>query len=238
MPQTVFDVGDTITSRLSLGVTPDGTTNVSLAVTKPDGTTQVTTSVAGPVNVDEYTAQWTATQPNDYVAVWTVTGTGAGVQAKVYNVRPLPSPDNTRPTWAPFLSRVADLVPALTIDRTTPGSVTMWGTFNGNTWPTDEQAMRLVDAATRTINATLGTVAPALYPLAGDVAALRAAAAIQRAYPRNPADLATADALDRRADADMARLVTANSAAGAAVLASPLAQWAFPSPVAWGDTNL
>jgi hypothetical protein len=79
MPQTVYDIGDPITSRLKLGVTPDGTTAVTVAVTKPDGTSQAVTGPTGPVNSDEWTAQWTAAMANDYVAVWTVTGTGAGV---------------------------------------------------------------------------------------------------------------------------------------------------------------
>jgi hypothetical protein len=38
MPQTVYDVGDPITSRLKLGVTPDGTTVATVAVQRPDGT--------------------------------------------------------------------------------------------------------------------------------------------------------------------------------------------------------
>jgi hypothetical protein len=235
MPQTVYDVGDPITSRLKLGVAPDGTTIVTVTVTKPDGTTQ--TGVAGPTRdgaTDEYTAQWTADYlgGGDYVAKWTVTGTGAGVQAKVYNVRPIPSA-RTRVAWAPFLSSVGDYVPRLTIDTTTPGQAVPLGTFSGQTDPTDEQVMRLIDQAISTVAGPLVTVVPALYDLAGAVVSMRAAAAVQRAYARNPQDYAAADALDRRADASYAVLSAANAANADG--GAPLAEYAFPDPVPWGD---
>jgi hypothetical protein len=239
MPQTVYDQGDPITSRVKLGVTPDGTTVVTVVVTRPDGTQQYSGAPsAGPVNGDEYTYQWTASQANDYVAVWTVTGAGAGVQAKVYNVRPLPTASNTRPAWAPFLSDVADYIPRLTIDMTSPGSAVEYGTFNGLTTPTDEQAMRLLDRAVGSVVAAAGVVQPGVYQQAGTAAALRTAAAIQRAYPRGADDRAAADALDRRADAELARLVAANAAAGATGATALVPAWAFPDPPAWGDKNL
>lgn len=235
MPQTVYDVGDPITSRLKLGVVPDGTTVVIVAVTKPDGTAQA--GVAGPTldGLDEYTAQWVADYAagGDYVAKWTVTGTGAGVQAKVYNVRPTPSA-RTRVSWAPFLSQVADYVPRLTIDTVTPGESIPLGTFTGQTDPTDEQVMRLIDQALTTVAGPLVSLAPALYDLATTVVSMRTAAAVQRAYARNAQDYAAADALDRRADAAYATLVTADASAtepgGVAGL-----EWSFPDPVPWGD---
>lgn len=241
MPQTVYDVGDPITSRLKLGVTPDGTTNVTVAVTKPDGSAQSVTGPSGPVNTDEYVAQWTAdhTDGGDYVAVWTVTGTGAGVQAKVYNVRRLPTASDDRPSWAPFLSDVADHCPWLTVDVVTPGSALHYGTFTGNTWPTDEQAQRHVDQAVTSVSAAAGTIATSLYPMARVVASLRAAAAIIRAYPRDPNDLNTADALDRRADAELKRLIDANTEAGQdPVDGGLLPLYAFPDAPSWGDLYL
>lgn len=236
MPQTVYDVGDPITSRLKLGVAPDVGTAVTVTVTKPDGAAQA--GVAGPSRdglTDEYVAQWTAdyTAGGDYVAKWTVTGTGAGVQAKVYNVRPIPSA-RTRPSWSPFLSQVADYVPRLTIDTVTPGVAIPLGTFTGQTDPTDEQVMRLIDQAFATVAAPLVTVAPTLYDLATVVVSLRAAAAVQRAYARNPQDYAAADALDRRADSSYTVLSVANASAtdpGGV----PSLEWSFPDPVPWGD---
>lgn len=249
--QTVFDAGDPITSRLKLGVTPDGTTIADILVYRPDGTLLTGVAESGPVG-DEYTAQWYATQtglaggealPGDWVAVWTVNGTGAGVQPKVYNVRALPSPSSTRPTWTPYLSEVADYVPRLTIDVTTPGSAVEYGTFNGNTNPTDGQAQRILDGAVNSIDGRVGTITTALAGLARVVASQRAAAAILRAYPRSTsptADLQAADALDRRADLDLTVLIAgaADSSGSVGDANAQLPAWTFPSPPAWGDLNL
>lgn len=112
MPQTVYDVGDPITSRLKLGVTPDGSTVATVTLQRPDGTSVAITP--GAWVGDEKTAQFYATDDGtvsgtllaaagDWLAVWKVTGTGASVTPKVYNVAPLPG-TGTRPSWSPFLS--------------------------------------------------------------------------------------------------------------------------------------
>lgn len=236
----MFDLGDPITSRLALGVTPDGTTTVTVAWTKPDGTEATPATQAGPTG-DEYSSQITsADMAGDWLAVWTVTGTGAGVQAKIYNVRALPSASDTRPAWAPFLSDVADHVPYLTVDTVTPGSVIHLGTFTPTTTPTDEPAQRHVDAAVRSVAAAVGTLNEDLYGMGRNVAALRAAASIARAYPRDDGDLQTAAALDARADAELTRLKSANDAAGGGSGAEVhlLPVWAFPDSVPWGDSYL
>ena len=103
MVQSVFDIGDPITSRLKLGVTPDGTTSATVSVRRPDGTalTGLIVSAWGGTDGDEKTVQWFATNDGsagaatseadgDWLAVWTVTGKGASVTAKVYSVYPLP----------------------------------------------------------------------------------------------------------------------------------------------------
>ncbi len=242
MVQTVFDVGDPITSRLKLGVAPDGTTVVAVAVTAPDGTAQTVVGPTGPVNVDEYMAQWTATMAGDYVATWSVTGTGAGVQSKVFVVRAAPLASDDRPVWAPYLSDVADHVPYLTVDTTTPGDATFLRTFSGYTSPTDSQAARITDQAVVSVMAAVGTVNDSLHGMARLVASLRAAAAILRAYPRDPNDpndRALAQDLDRRADAELAVLKAANEAAGEAQVPAALAPvWSFPQSVSWGDAYL
>jgi hypothetical protein len=140
--------------------------------------------------------------------------------------------------WAPALTDVADYIPTRTLDATAPGSGTFLGTFNANTTPTDVQAQRLIDKAVAEVLGVVGaTVETALYDLAKTVAALRAAASIERAYPDRDADINTAVELDQRADAALARLLAANSAAGgAAPVAHPA--WSFPAPVNWGDVNL
>lgn len=235
---TVYDVGDTITAVLRLDTQPDGGTTVGVEWTAPDGTTS-TGTVTGPVGRD-CTSSIAADQVGDWLAVWTVTGPGEGVTAQVYPVRALPSASDDRPAWTPFLSQVADHVPYLTVDTVTPGSALHLGTFTANTWPTDAQAQRLTDAAVTWVRGAIGTVASAVYDLAAQVAALRAAAAIARAYPRDDGDLAAAAALDARADADLIRLKTANDAAGGGdgseVALLPV--YSFPAPVPWGDDYL
>lgn len=246
MPQTVFDVGDPITSRLKLGITPGGDTAVTVKVYRPDGTAIADPAISawGGAAGDEKTAQWYATDDGtagaatgsadgDWLAVWKVTGAGAGTQAKVYNVRALATASDTRPLWAPFLSDVADYIPTRTLDITVPGSALFLGTFNGNTTPTDEQAQRHIDKAVASILATLGAVLPAAEPLARTVASLRAAASIERAYPDRDAQVNTAEQLDARANAELRQLITAN--AGGSTDTALLPQWAFPDPVSYGD---
>jgi hypothetical protein len=246
MTQTVFLVGNPITSRLTLGVMPDGTTAAAVVVRRPDGTTVSTTAVSAPVG-DVYTVQWFATDTGlaggttdasagDWVAVWTVTGTGATVAPKVYNVIPLPG-TGSRAVWTPFLSQVADLVPYLTEDSVTPGQVWL-GTFTGTTSPTDEQAQRHVDAAVAYVTASTGTVPASLQALAKAVAAQRAAATILRAFARTAEQRDGADALDRRTTTDLAALVAAAEAGGSAPSSGALPVAFFPDPTIHGDWNL
>jgi hypothetical protein len=226
MAQTVFDLGDPIVSRLTLGVIPDGSTLVSVAILKPDGTALTPPSITGPTGQD-YTAQFTAAQSGDYVAVWTVAGTGAGVQAKVYNVRPLPDPSNTRPVWTPFLSEVGDFVPSKTRDITA-GSDVIFGTFNGLTHPDDGQAQRMVDKAVTGILSGIGTIAPSEYAQARSVAAIRAAADIELAWPERSADLTLYTALSTRFELEWKKLD---------VLSTNVPKWTMPDAPAWKDIS-
>lgn len=245
MPQTVYDVGDPITSRLKLGVTPDGTSVATVTVTRPDGTVLAGLSPGAWVG-DEKTVQWYATDDGtpsgtvvsaggDWLAVWKVTGTGASVSAKVYNVTPLPG-TSTRVSWSPFLSDVADHVPWLTVDTTTPGSQIYLGTFTGNTSPTDEQAQRHIDAAAAFVGAGFGILTGQLPRMARAVTALRAAATLALAFARHAEDRATAAALERQAAADLKVLQNAVENASASTLATAPVMFA-PDPVWWGDIN-
>lgn len=249
MPQSIFTAGNPISSRLKLGIVPDGTTNASCAVWRPDGTTVGTTAPSawfGP-DGDEKTVQWYATDDGtagaatdnadgDWLAVWTVTGTGATTAAKVYSVLPLPG-TGTRPDWSPFLSHVADHVPFLTESASLPGQVWL-GTFTGDTAPTDEQAQRHVDAAVATLAARVGTIPAALYPLARAVAAARAAASILRAFARTDEARTAADALDLRADASLGQLVDAAESAGSVASVGPGPVGYFPAAKWYGDFDL
>lgn len=251
MAQTVYDAGDLITSRLSLGVVPDGTSAATVVVTRPDGS-----AVAGMMPSawvgSEKTVQFYATDDNtaggatalsvgDWVATWTVTGTGASVSAKTYNVLALPVANDDRPAWAPTLSQVADHVPWLTVDVTNPAAQTYLGIFTGNTEPSDEQAQRVTDDAISIVGTYVGVVPVTsqakIYRLAQTAASLRAAAMLARAFPRRREDIDTSALLMTDAITAAAALEEATAAVGAdPVNAQPL--WYAPDPVAWGDWNL
>lgn len=252
MAQTVFDVGDPVTSRLNLGVVPDVTSVASVAVQRPDGTVIAGLSTSAWVG-QEKTVQWYATDDGtvsgtklhasgDWLAVWTVVGTGASVSAKVYNVRLLPSPSETRPVWTPFLSDVADYVAYLTVDATIPGQQVFLGTFTGNTVPADEQVQRIVDREVQIVtSATVGSTAmpSGLYSMASAVVALRAAAIIARTYPRtDEIDLRFANTLDAWAKSALADLVAAVGELGGGPGAGPAPVGYFPDAPDWQDKYL
>lgn len=246
MAQTVFTVGNPITSKLALGVAHDGTTNVSITVYRPDGTAIAPPAISAWVG-EEKTAQFYATDDGtaagttllatgDWVVIWRVTGTGAVTAAKVYNVAPLPG-TGTRPVWSPFLSEVADFVPWLTVSTITPGDQTYLGTFNGNTSPTDEQAQRHVDAAAAFVGAGFGTLTTTLQDMARTVTAMWAASTLALAFARNAEDRATAAALERQAASSLKSLQAAADNAGADNLSAVPVMYA-PAPVWYGDLPL
>jgi hypothetical protein len=253
MAQTVYDVGEPITSRLKLGITPDGTTTATVTVKRPDGTviTGLTASGWGGTGGDEKTVQFYATDDGvsgsatdssagDWLVVWRVTGTGASVTPKVYSVRALPDTVDY-PGYIPFLSDIADHVPWLTLDNTAPGADTFLGTFTGSTWPQDDQVHRLTRLTTLPISARWPVLSDSVHELARAYIALRVAAQLARSYPRGEGDLATADRLAAEADALWASLteLADNSATGPdPAAAAQVPVWSFPAPVSWGDDYL
>lgn len=252
MAQTVYDVGDLITSRLDLGVTPDGSTVATFVVQRPDGAVISGLSASGWVGQQKTVQFWatddgTATgtkvhSSGDWLVVWTVTGTGASVTAKIYSVRLLPNASEGRPVWTPFLSDVADYVAYLTVDRTTPGQQVYLGTFTGDTVPTDEQVQRIVDREVQIVeSATIGTFAmpSLLYPLASAVVALRAAAIIARTYQRtDEIDLRFANTLDAWAKTALDDLVKAVGEQGGGPGSGPAPVGYFPDAPKWQDQYL
>lgn len=245
MPQTVYDVGDLITSRLNLGVDPDGSSVATVTVQRPDGTT-IAASPGAWVG-REKTAQFYATDDGiagsattsaagDWVAVWRVVGTGASTTPKVYNVAPLPG-TSTRPSWSPFLSDVGDHVPFLTIDTTQPADQVYLGTFNGVTSPTDEVAQRHIDRAASIVGAGFTTLSGALVGMARTVTALFAAASLCRAYARDQATRQLADSLSTDARLQLKVLKDAVDNAGTTTMNALPVMYA-PAPVPWGDDLL
>jgi hypothetical protein len=247
MSQTVYDVGDPITSRIKLGVTPDGTTQVTVSVTSPTGAT-INPLLGAWENTDERVAQFHATADGtdtgsatgadgDWLVVWRITGTGANVLPKVYNVAPLPG-TSVRPAWSPFLSDVADHVPYLTVDSITPGTQIYLGTFTGYTAPTDEVAQRHIDRVVAMMLPSIANISATLRPAARSVAALRAAASLARAYPRRPEDMSAAEALTAAADSAWTMLVDAAEAEGTVGGSVLTPVWYFPTPKRYADLDL
>lgn len=260
MPADVYYPGNPITATLRLGRTPGPDTVVTVSVSRPGDRAAIAAPVITAWAGEEKTATFYATDDGlaagttaqavgDWLAVWTVVGTGAQVVPQVYPVAALPGA-GTRPTWSPFLSDVAKHVMRLSLDRLSPGVEVPLGTFTATTDPTDQQAQRHIDDAVDSIVARLGgTVGAGSAPLASVVASLRAAAAIARGHARSDSDIRTADALDHRADVEMAALIEVDAItsppgepggtgtdAGARETGVPY--WDFPPPPAWADIDL
>ena len=146
----------------------------------------------------------------------------------------------TAPSWAPDLTRVAAYVPHRTMVRntgTSSGSIT--GTFSDATAPTGDQVnMLVVDACARVTN-RCGPIDPALWPMATAVAAILAAALVERAYPTNQSDVATSDSLEAQGEKMLAELESANEALTGEDPDDPAAHlmpvWSFPPADPWGD---
>ena len=258
MAPDVYYTGNLVTARFRLGQAPAADTVVTVAVYRPGDGAAIAAPAITPWSGDERTTAFYATDDGlaagtvaeaagDWLVIWTATGTGAKVEPQVYQVAALPGA-GIRPSWSPFLSDVAKHVIRMTVDRLNPGLEVPLGTFTPNTDPTDQQAQRHVDDATDSIYARLGgTIGDASAPLASVVAALRSAAAIARGHARNDQDIRTADALDRRADAEMAVLIEVDAltsppgepggaAEGGRETGVPY--WSFPAAPTWADTNL
>lgn len=249
MPQSVFDVGDPITSRLTLGVTPDGTTTTAISVKRPDGTAIAGLIPSGWVG-DEKTVQCFATNDGaagsptdladgDWLVVWYIGGTGASVTPKVYSVQPLPGTTD-RPAWRPFLAEVADFTPWLTLDTTIPGADTFLGTFTGTTYPDDDQVRRHINRVEEPIAGRWPGLSSRLHQQARSYVAVRTAANLARAFGRTPEQLAEADSLSAEANrmwTEFGRLAD-DDTSGDPTATGQVPVWAMPTPVSWGDQYL
>lgn len=139
--------------------------------------------------------------------------------------------------WAPSLTEVGSRCPTKTRDQTEAGDDTLLGTFNDRTVPTGDMAQPLVNGAVAVVAEAVGAIGAALYDLAKDAAAWRAAADIELAYPQRDGDIKIYEQLDRRAKLALDRLIAAADDTGAGTDAT-LPQWSMPDPVSWGDSYL
>lgn len=143
--------------------------------------------------------------------------------------------------WTPSLEQVADHIPTRTRDASAPGDTRLTGTFSAQTEPTDEQTRRHIAAAVSEVLGAVGGTVPVtpafLHHLAGEAAALRAAADIELAFPNRNADSDRFAQLDQRAKDALQRLLDAigDQGSGPDVL---LPQWAFPDAPWYGDEPL
>jgi hypothetical protein len=217
----------------------DNTTAVTLTITRPDGSS----TTATPATTDRIT--WTAppilyNQADTWSLLWAVTGAGANVLPRSVFVQPLPPVGG--PSWRPSPADVGKYVPSrtLVVDRATATNI-IHATFDAATQPTGMQVESLITDAVGWVTLRVGTVVPALYPMASSAAALWAAAAVERGYPTRESDVNIAADLQRQADAMRADLALANEAATGVDPENPAATlvpiWQFPPPPRWADRD-
>lgn len=228
-----------------LDVTPAGPdTAGTLLVTDPDGTQTAIPVTAGPLGetaAGEPTRRLTGQavtygQDRRWVLSWTVTGTGAG--SEDWPVWVVPRPTAGGPAWLPGRSRVANYVPHRTMSVE---AETHELSFSSRTRPTGAMVDRLIADAAARITGRVGDIHDSLGDTASVIAAMLAAAAVERGYPDDQdttQSLTRARDLERVAEQMLTELATANEAAGETPIspgANLLPRWAFPPPVPWGD---
>lgn len=222
------DVGVGDSEVATLTVAPaDGSTQVALTVNPPTGS-PYNVGMTGGVLVAipdtspvEYSQVWTSDTPITYgqaqkwVLHFEVTGTGEG--AEDLEVFVLPSPVAGGPTWLPGRSRVANYIPHRTLVR----SITSTGesedqyawTWDSTTTPTGIQVDRLIADGADWVTALVTPLNTASEPLAGLLAALWAAVAVERGWPHDGQSLQRANDMERRLDGMLTALFKSNSAA-------------------------
>lgn len=203
---------------------------VTVAVTRPDGTALTPAPTVSHPGTGRYAATW----PSE-AGLWRWTFTATGVLADTTEGAVYVWSAATVVPWVPGRRQVAKYVAERTVPADQSSDVPL-NDFTDLTSPTAPQADEHIAAAVAWVTAGCGTVVPALYGSATEVAAVRAAGMIELSYPVRNADIDTAQALLAQADRWLAALAEANEDAGGGTdHAGVLAQWQFPPPVAWGD---
>lgn len=240
------DVGVGDSDLPYLDVTPaDSGTSATLTVFRPDGTSASVPVTGGPLvavpgaSPVEYTQRWTADspvvydQPGTWVLRWVVApGTGEGAEDFEVFVAPLPTAGG--PTWLPGISRVAAYVPHRTlvrsVDSSTESADTYQFTFDDTTIPTGGTVARLISDGAAWVSSLVYPLNARVTGAAGVVTALYAAAAVERGWPQDDSSLQRALDLEKRMDALMQDLLTANSDAneGADTGSPVIPVWSFP----------
>lgn len=235
-------VGDSET--MTLVVSPaDTDTLATLTVTGPDATSTDVAVTGGALEpVDDSSDQqqtWTSDTPvvfdqaGRWLLRWVVTGTGEG--AEDVEVFVVASPVAGGPTWQPGRSRVAAYVPHRTLARSTSTVIDSQDqyalTFDSTTNPSGTVVDALIVDAVAWVAARVTPLHTTMYDLARAVAALLAAAWVERSWPNDDQSLQRANDMEKRADAMLSNLVDANAAAAETgeygIDIAPL--WQFPA---------
>ena len=225
--------------QVTLTVTPYAGDTLATVVSVTTADAEITPAPAAISSDGGHT--WTAAlvwpDAGRWVIEWMVTGTGAG--ATFQTVWVSPAPTNDGPLWTPDRPKVADYVPGRTLSQDLTGARL---TFDDLTRPTGDEVDRLIADAVVWVEAKTGQhIDGTLWEFATAVAAVYAAAMVERGYPTRADDVTTAQALWAQAVAMRDDLARANEAVtgqdpvdpGAALM--PIYQ--FPAPVTWGDTD-
>jgi hypothetical protein len=229
-----YDIGDVARTRVTVRDANGALTNATVthSFQRPDLTTGVGTVVNDGTGL--YHADIALTAAGTWRWEFDITGAVTGSEPGALVVV---AQWSTPVPWVPSLRNVADYVPTRTVPVDTPGSMTPLGTFNSTTVPTDEMVDRIAKGAASWVSSKAGVVDPDLYEFATSVAAVRAAAFVELAYPTRDGDASVYEELFKQSDAGLAALIVANGAAGETPPGEGLLpQWSFPDPAFNSDT--
>lgn len=140
----------------------------------------------------------------------------------------------------PPLTQIARYIPDRTLAVDAPGAEQYLGTFTTNTTPTESEVNDLTVDALAYVQVRMGSVIDLTLAVeCTATVALRVAAMIELAYPRNVGDLSTYDRLLAQAADSLSLLTDINqtlTGAGSTAAQVLLPQWSMPAPWAHGDT--
>jgi hypothetical protein len=229
---------------LTLAVDPyDGTTAATLTIAAPGGSTLAPTATSSDGG-RTWVAHPVYAVAGRHVVHWHVTGTGAGETEgqpgqEIWVSQP--SSPAAAVAWRPELWHVADYVPGRTLVGAVDGYGNALQTFDNTTHPTGSSVQRLITAGCSWVLMKTGALDPAgsLDEAARATAAVYTAYAIERGYPDNSREAATASDLWQQANQMRDDLHAANVAVTGTDTEDPnaalLPEFSFPKPCAWGD---
>ncbi len=226
-------------ATISIEIEPsDGTTLVAVTVDGPDGTALTPT----PISTDggqNWVASFVPTVAGEWIATWTIDGTGEGVAPqKVYVTRQPTAAEIV--DWRPELEDVAAYVPSATLVGAVDGYGNPVQTFRDGpatgdgqaTHPTASAVQRLITDACAWVSAATGDLANALTDSARGLAARRAAGWAQYTWVDDADDRAHAERLLASTDAELKQLAARNTAltgdAPVTTTDETLPVWYFP----------